>query len=78
MSNAKKLKSIRRIKERASEIRQGSHISIAKSLDLAAREHGFRDFLHAKDEIPKLQASQTPMIDYSLVKYVEILPVPES
>lgn len=58
MSNAKHLKSIRQIKERAAVIRQGSKISIPQSLDLASREHGFLSFEDARQSIAAQKAAQ--------------------
>lgn len=68
MSSGPKLKSIRQIKERAAVIRQSSKISIPRSLDLAAREHGFLDFENARqtigDEKAALKAA-APIVDHA-------------
>lgn len=57
MTTAKKDKTIRQIKERAAEIRRQGKVSIDRSLELAAREHGFSDFENARLEISSLRAS---------------------
>ncbi len=57
MNSAKKDKTIRQLKERAAEIRRQGKVSIARSLELAAREHGFADFETARLEISSYRAN---------------------
>jgi hypothetical protein len=56
MTSAKKDKTIRQLKERAAEIRRQGKVSIPRSLELAAREHGFADFEAARGEISAYRA----------------------
>ncbi len=59
MSTQKSSKTVRQLKERAAEIRRQGKVSIPRSLELAAREHGFKDFESARLEIASLRAVVT-------------------
>ncbi|MFY7930536.1 MAG: glyoxalase superfamily protein [Oligoflexus sp.] len=59
MSTQKSSKTIRQLKERAAEIRRQGKVSIPRSLELAAREHGFSDFETARLEIGARRAAST-------------------
>ena len=52
-SSVKHPKSVRQIKDRALVLRRDGNLSREKSLDMAAREHGFADFETARNEIER-------------------------